>query len=138
MLLLLQQLQQHIAFRQRLDSGSNPPVFAAAVCGRILLLELLKQQHHKPKAQSPGVELHFRAHASKEIKMLHEENGARRDATRATFALVPKTPRFCPVFQRCGVSNLEAHHLKLHYMIEFSEMYHFVKSRIREISKLKS
>ena len=50
--------------------------------GRILLLELLKQQHHKPKAQSPGVVLHFRAHESKEIKMLDEESGARRDATR--------------------------------------------------------
>ena len=61
----------------------QPAVFrGGCVCVRILLLELLKQQNHKPKAQSPGVVLHFRAHASKEIKMLDEESGARRDATR--------------------------------------------------------
>ena len=35
------------------------------------------------------------------------------------------------------ISNPEAHHLKLHYMIEFSEMYHFGKSRIRAASELK-
>ena len=45
--------------------------------------------------------------------------------------------KFLSTTDNKDVSNPEAHHLKLHYMIEFSEMYHFGKSRIRAASELK-
>ena len=54
----------------------------------------------------------------------------------------PETPKMINVkslstTDNKDISNPEAHHLKLHYMIEFSEMYHFGKSRIRAASELK-